>query len=861
MLRWDVKSLLPDLDSYRGRYTYFALLAGVALMTFSYLGWSLVKTTTQTQIENITSRTLAAGLLVDAQTQLNLLESHLQRILIEPKQKRLDDTGYMLEQLRHVLYDLAASIRRLGAGRTEFTEGLLEDQRLLDREVQHLIEVRRDVQSWFPAMKLMLEEMYPHNQQMLSELQILLQEVEVGLPLDEQVEVVIQIAALQRLWLGMTGELRLMVANRFGIFSTSLEPESQRHHVNVFDYAKRFIERLHVLESHFSSEGMQFVSSESLLKMEIHYRSWMSNFAQVRAFMDKPTWRMDLHVMGETVAPILERMRRRFSSIDLDLDTQSKDDIAQLRETAKQLSVAIFGAVMLGLLMLFIAYLFINRNLLRPIAQTAMALKQEASGMLDLTSQPMGNLRETQDLVDAFSEMRRQVRSRQRHLDHMAHHDALTQLPNRILFRDRLEHALAIALRGDGLVGLMFLDLDRFKQVNDSLGHLVGDELLKLIAERLTALMRSSDTVARLSGDEFAILIEGVTSREAMVPLAEKILHAVEQPAVVAGHELRVSTSIGIAMAPQDDVSVEYLLRDADAAMYEAKRHGRSAYCFFSGEMTSRATEGLQRENEIRHAVEAGEFTFHFQPIVDAQTGALFCFEALLRWQHPERGILSPDTFLSVLDETGQITTLFEPMLRHAIAFQREQSRLRQERVAISINLSARPLNDPAFCRGLLQSLVSGEISPGSLILEITEDILTQELAEADIFLQQAKSLGARIALDDFGTGQASLSHLRQFPFDLLKIDRDFIRNVNADANDASLVQAMVQLAHAFRIKVVAEGVESEDQLAFLQQQDCDYIQGYLVGFPQHAEAPVEPAQHISLFQASQPLDTIGKVP
>ncbi|MCU7947493.1 MAG: EAL domain-containing protein [Candidatus Thiodiazotropha sp. (ex Cardiolucina cf. quadrata)] len=846
---WSVNNLIPDLESYRGRYALFALLVAMALVTFAYLGWSLVKTTSQRQIENITSRTLAAGVLVDAQTQLNLLENHLQRILIEPRVKDLDVTENTLEQLEQVLLDLVGALRRLPSGEAELANGLLEDKRLLEKEVQKLIDVRRDVESWFPAMKLMLEEMYPHNKGMLSELQLLLQEVEVGVSLDEQIDVIAQITTLQRLWLGMTGEMRLMVANRFGLFSTSLRAGSDGHNENIFDFAERFIDRLHNLERHFDSENLGFVSSESITKMEIHFKSWMNSLEQVMVFMDKPTWRVDLHVMRETITPLLERMRFRFSSIDLNLDTQSADGITQLTRTAKQLSLSILGMAMLGLLMLFLAYQFIKRNLLRPIAQTALALKQEARGGLEIISQPIGNLRETQDLVDAFSEMRKQVRNRQRHLDHVAHHDALTQLPNRILFHDRLEHALAIALRGDGLVGLMFLDLDRFKQVNDSLGHLVGDELLKLIAERLTSLMRSSDTVARLSGDEFAVLIEGISSREDLSPLAEKILRAVEQPAVVAGHELRVSASIGIAVAPYDDVSVDYLIRDADTAMYEAKRQGRAAYRFFSGEMTKRASEGLKRENEIRHAVESGEFTFHFQPILDSHTGALFCFEALLRWQHPDRGILSPDHFLSVLDETGLISTLFDPLLEQAILFQKEQSRLRSEKVAISINLSARLLNDPVFCRNLLQNLVSGKISPGSLILEITEDILTQELAEADQFLQQSKALGARIALDDFGTGQASLSHLRQFPFDLLKIDMDFIRNVDVDANDASLVQAMVQLAHAFNINVVAEGVENEAQLAFLQHQGCDYIQGFLVGFPQHDRQPIETVQHILLFQ------------
>ena len=845
-----VKSLLPSLDSYRGRYAYFAALVGVALLAFAYLGWNLVKTSTQTQISNITSRTLAAGVLADAQTQLNLIESQLQRILIDTGKKNPDDTRHTLKQLELVLNDLAASLKRLPAARPETAYDLLEDRQRLQEKIQQLIEVRRDTQDWFPAMKLMLEEMYPHNQRMLGELQILLQEVEAELPADEKIEVIIQISSLQRLWLGMTGEMRLMVANRFGLFSANLDFEAQDRYVNILDYAHRFNDRLRDLQNRFDWMGADFVISDTLRKMELYYVAWMNDFKRVRGGMDRPTWRMDLHFMREQVTPLFESMRRSLSIVDLDLDTQSAEDITRLTQTAKRLSASILVMALMGLLMLILAYQFIKRNLLQPIAQTARALKLEASGALDAAAQPSSNLRETQDLIEAFSEMRRQVHSRQSHLDHMVHHDALTQLPNRVLFRDRLEHALAIALRGDGLVGLMFLDLDRFKQVNDSLGHLVGDELLKLIAERLTSLMRSSDTVARLSGDEFAILIEGISSREDMEPLAEKILHAIEEPALIAGNELRVSASIGIAIAPYDDVSVEYLLRDADTAMYEAKRQGRAAFRFFSGEMTLRASESLLLENEIRHAVESGQFLFHFQPIVETQTGRLFCFEALLRWRHPDRGLLDPEAFLSVLDETGLIANLFEPMLEHAIAFQRQQSGERNEMVSLSINLSARLLNDPAFCRGLLESLVSGAIPSGSLILEITEDILTQELAEADVFLQQAKTLGARIALDDFGTGQASLSHLRQFPFDLLKIDRDFVKNVNADANDASLVTAMIQLAHAFRIQVVAEGVESESQLAFLQQQGCDYIQGYLIGFPQHADQPVESVEHIPLFQA-----------
>ncbi len=847
MLLKSITSFLPGLDSYRGRYAYLAVLVGAVLLAFALLGWNLVKTSTQSQISNITSRTLASGVLADAQTQLNNIESHLQRILIDPKKEDLDDTKHGLRQLGEILNDLAEALQRLPAGDPNVAKALLDDRNKLHRKTYQLIEVRRDVQAWFPAMKLMLEEMYPYNQRVLGHLQLLLHEAEYS-P-DSKDDLIVQVSSMQRLWLGLTAEFRLVIANRFGLFMSESAPLPENRYDTILDYADRFMERLRFLQDHYDRVKPSFTMMDTLSRIEVDSATWMNDFNKVKEVMNTPTWRRDLNFMRDQVDPLLKTMRQRMSIIDLGLDAQSAEDITRLAQTAKRLSTSILFLALMGLLMLVLAYQFIKRNLLQPIAETALALKMEASGSLEATTQPRSNLKETKDLVEAFSEMRRQVHNRQSHLDHMVHHDALTQLPNRVLFRDRLAHALEIALRGEFLVGLMFLDLDRFKQVNDSLGHLVGDELLKVIAERLTSLMRSSDTVARLSGDEFAVLIEGISSREDMEPLAEKILNAIKAPITIAKNELRVSASIGIAIAPYDDVSVEYLLRDADTAMYEAKRQGRSAYRFFSGDMTARASKSLMLENDIRNAVDSGQFTYHFQPIVETYTGRLFCFEALLRWEHPDRGLLDPDSFLTVLDETGLINTLFEPMLVHAIAFQREQSLLRDETVAISINLSARLLNDPTFCRGLLESLVNGEIPLGSLILEITEDTLTQELAEADVFLQQAKALGARIALDDFGTGQASLSHLRQFPFDLLKIDRDFIKNVNADNYDASLVTAMIQLAHAFRIDVIAEGVESESQLEFLQQQDCDFIQGYLVGFPQHAEEPVEPIGHIPLFQ------------
>jgi diguanylate cyclase (GGDEF)-like protein len=838
------KDMIPGLDSYRGRYGYISLIASLALMTVAYVGWSQFSRTAESQIASISQRSSVDSLLVELQAQLNLLENQIQRILIEPRPDDIAAVTHTYEALNHHLGKLALYHDFISAKDTDL---LREYSRRLDEEISHLLAVRQEVNRWFPAMRLLQEEMYPSNQAVLGELQILLQEAETDLSAEQRLVVIEGVTNLRRSWHGMAEQMHHFIAFRLGILTGGIKADSPEYLANIRYFSGQIKSQLDSLRLLYMEVPFGLDVEERLEQIGGYTQRWLSASEQVYQLMQSAVWRHDLQLMRERLSPLLTGTRQRLSLIDQHLDKESANDIRQLTQTAEELSKAILSIALMGMLMILAAYLYINRNLLKPIAQTAHALKEEARGATDVRPPP-AHLRETSDLVEAFNEMRRQVHQRQSYLDHIAHHDALTQLPNRTLFRDRLEHALAIALRGETQVGLMFLDLDQFKQVNDSLGHLIGDELLRTVADRLVSLVRDSDTVARLGGDEFAILVEGISQREDMSLLAQKILKVVEQPMVLDGQELRISVSIGISTAPHDDVSAEYLIRDADAAMYEAKRQGRAAYCFFDGEMTSKATEALQLENNVRQAVEQQEYTFHFQPVIDSVTGELFCFEALMRWNHPVRGFLYPGEFLSVLDQTGLITDVMSSLMAQAIEFQRDQHRQYNRKVAIALNLSVRLLNDTGFRKQLLEHLIARDFLPDSLIIEVTEDILMHDLIEADVFLQQAKTLGARVALDDFGTGQSSLSHLRQFPFDFLKIDREFIHNVDIDANDGSLVKAMVQLAHAFGIQVIAEGVESESQLQFLQSLDCDYLQGYLIGLPSHAEHRVELSQLMPLF-------------
>ncbi len=840
---------LPGIGSYSGRYAYFAVAVCLTLMAVAYFGWDYVNRTSHVQINQIEARSKTLGVLTDSLTHLNLLENRLQRIIIEPAvqdiemvEVRLKRIGFTLRALEDVLASNASN--------QEIAQELQKDAKQLHEASQDLVAIRTDVVRWFPALRLMREDMFPHHQQLITLLDGLLIESAEELSPQDQLQTFKTATALRSAWISMISEMRLYVANRFGIFASEFREGMESRLTNVTYYGEEIPGHLATLRQMSNIGKLGFVSESSLDEMEHHYQAWIRAFNQLSRIIDNPNWRMDLLLMGEAVMPILDRMRQRLSSLDIDLNTQSARDITQLTTIARQLSNSILGISVSVILLIFSAYFFLFRNLLQPIAETTLALKQEAQGMLDIQPPP-AKLKETRDLVDAFTEMRRQVHNRQRSLDHMAHHDALTQLPNRILFRDRLKHALDVANRGNYLVGLLFLDLDRFKQINDSLGHLIGDELLKIVAERLLSLVRSSDTVARLSGDEFAILVERLDTREDIEPLAEKALSVLERPIQIADHKLYISASIGIALAPVDDTSVEYLIRDADTAMYEAKRQGRATYRFFTSQMAHQATESLHLENALRQGVSRNQLFYHFQPVISLKNGHLHYCEALLRWRHPEKGLLLPEAFLDLLDTTGLVGTVMDDLLDQASAHQSKISNELARPVAVSINLSVRLLNDPAFCRGLLERLAEGQFPAGGLVLELTEDILTQELAEAEVFLQQVRSLGGMIALDDFGTGQASLSHLRQFPFDLLKIDREFIHSVDTDPVNANLVELIIKLAHAFEMSVIAEGIETQAQYRFVKALGCDYIQGYLTGAPAESCRMIQQLQseaHVELL-------------
>jgi diguanylate cyclase (GGDEF)-like protein len=414
---------------------------------------------------------------------------------------------------------------------------------------------------------------------------------------------------------------------------------------------------------------------------------------------------------------------------------------------------------------------------------------------------------------------------------HMAHHDALTGLPNRTLLIDRVQQAIARANRRGGKLGLLFLDLDRFKNVNDSLGHAMGDQLLQAVSARLTACLREGDTAARLGGDEFIISLPDVADGAEAARVAARILAELAKPFTVSGHQLPAEASIGIALYPDDGDNAQTLMRNADTAMYHAKESGRANHQFFSTQMTERVSRRLSTETSLRRALERGEFALHYQPLVELASGRIDGAEALVRWPQPDRRLVSPIEFIPVAEETGLIVPLGEWVLREACT-QAQAWQARRPGLRIAVNLSGRQFRQKDLVGMIEQVLRETGLAPTLLELELTEGILMHHAEDTVHTLARLDEMGVRLAIDDFGTGYSSLSYLKRFPIHTLKIDRSFVQDISTDPDDAAIVTAIVAMARGLNLSVTAEGVETKQQAVFLRSLSCDLAQGYHFGRP-----------------------------
>lgn len=840
-MKADTRSFLTrlGLKSLRQRYLVAMLVVSALLCTFAYFAWQYVRSTNQSQLKQIQDRAEATDAVADVSKQEHVIEVNLLRFITMPSEENKANIHRAYQ-----LFDAATAKLlqnkwiRSDKPLQDLLMAMQSDRNQLILATDNLLAVRQDATKWFPAINIMQKHMLQYNQHFLVTVNLMINKIADDPHNSNKLKIYKLLYDIRDSWAMMISEFRLFVANSIGLFSSPPKSGMQKRRDNIERYTKRMHAQLDRLQQYEQTGMLDGWGKKSVTELRRGFDSWNSAYKSALDSFNRETWRNDLLILHRDVEPLLDRIERRASSLQLELGVASAKDITKVTGVAKGLSNSVVY-ITIGLSLIgFLGYFMFHRVILSPIAAVANALKNEIlSSHPDQSELHLSDAKEIRDLTNAFDEMREQIRNRQAHLDHMAHHDSLTSLPNRTLLRDRLGQAMARARRDHKMVALMFLDLDRFKQINDTLGHDIGDSLLQVVATRLSGCIRATDTVARLGGDEFGIVVENVNDVDQVAALAGKILNSFTKPFLVDSFELYSSTSIGIALGPNDDNNVDGLIKDADIAMYHAKEQGRNNYKFYSVEMAAQVARHVMLESQLRQAMVNNEFILHFQPIVSLQSGQIISTEALLRWRHPEQGLLPPTEFLSVLEDSGIIRPLTQWVLNQASLQYLQHSQAGFPHIRMAVNLSGLLLHHDAILDLIIATIEQTRIDPTGLLVEFTEDTLLESLIDSKKALLSLRDMGVRIALDDFGTGQSSLSHLRQNPIDIVKIDRDFIRHIPDDKYDSELVDAIIAMAHKLHIKVVAEGVETKEQLDFLRRHNCDAIQGYYFSIPVDGES------------------------
>ena len=518
----------------------------------------------------------------------------------------------------------------------------------------------------------------------------------------------------------------------------------------------------------------------------------------------------------------------------------------ELREISDQLAIAVAAITLLTILAtMFSIMIVIEHQVIRPINRVRILAREIGSGNLSVRVNRSNASEEIGELTTAFEDMAGSLQRSNQQIHFLAYHDALTGLPNRTMFKNFLDRSIEDASRHDQMLAMLFLDLDDFKQINDTMGHQVGDVLLQEIAERLSRILRKNDFIvqdhassepnqalARLGGDEFIVLLPDIQDKFAPGIVAERLIDLVTKPITIAEHDCHVSASIGITVYPTDGSTADELIKHADIAMYHAKDRGKNAYEYFESSMNIAAQERAKLEKRLRLALEQDQFELHYQPQVRGTTQEIAGLEALLRWRHPEDGLIPPNEFIPLAEKSGLILPIGEWVMHEACRQARTWQKTGLPIDLISVNVSSIQLARQDVAAILRKALSESQLSPECLEIEITESAIMSDPDSAVSLLDEIKSIGVTIALDDFGTGYSSLSYLRRFPIDTLKIDRDFVREIDEKTADAEIIEAITAMAHTLGLRVVVEGIERETQLRIALDRKCDFVQGFLFCAP-----------------------------
>ena len=815
-----------NVVSLRQRFKLYAsVLVFIILLSAAY-GYQKLATTQSIVEENLVERnSLLQATHVLRASLLDVYQA-IDSFLLDPAHSEYWDNIYQSIKDALLLSKQLADSRAMvsDADKSDFLK-LNQTLKNLEADIDELIEIRLDPSRQYPSLGIGTEVLQPNRNRTNNAFGLAFNALKGEEKLDEHPEVLTTFLQARHLWTQVLSNFRLYLANRMGSFNEESLPIQEKSIATLFAAYKSEMEKLRPL---VDEGAIGFETSEAYEELLDSTGKWFSGFQQVKLIHATNEWRIDAKLMKDNIAPGIELASTILRDINNRLVAASEKDITEIGNVASQQTLVLWIVAAIAALFVVSIVFSIEKLILIPVAIIATALKQEAMGK---KGQELPRLysTETKDLIDAFGEMSRQIHQRQSELEYRALHDGLTSLPNRTLLFDHIEHDIFIARRDEASLSLLMIDLDLFKEVNDTFGHAIGDQLLIEVGKRLKAILREVDTVARMGGDEFAVLLPDV-GKQQVTAIARKLLKASELPYEVDGLTLVVSASIGVAIYPEHGDDAKNLLQHADVAMYVAKQNNLG-YSIYDPEQDQYSLVRFAMIADLRDAIKNNLLELYFQPKLDLRSNAVTGVEALLRWNHPHHGFVSPEQIVELAEQTGFISQLTYWVAENAMQ-QASSWSSRNINLNISINISAHSLKDESFVSGMKQILETHQLPCEQLTLEITENAMMSNPMLAIDALSEFSQMGFGISVDDYGTGFSSLSYLSKLPVDELKIDKSFVMNIDTDPSNETIVRSTIELAHNLGLKVVAEGIETELVWNMLRSYGCDQAQGYLMSKP-----------------------------
>jgi diguanylate cyclase len=823
---WGKEKTDRTRQSLRSRYLLVAAIVALLLLGVSILGSLHVSQVTRSNAQTIALNEATHNAINGIRDSVWRVDTALNAMLIMPEVGYLTVIRENLERTEKKLDDLSALKGDRAKDLKQMVDQLHSDYGAFKTQVLRLIELRDDTDWVYPMLPYIRQILLESNTEFMTAANTALNEIENDGGGARNEQLYRKVDAIKDLWNKIILDFRAVIIRFAGLNSSEKIPQENNIQVELGVIQSRLAEL-----DELRKQGALGLETEQALET-MHYRSmkWYEDYQELLKIKDSNHWRADLQYLEEVIQPRREVMMNDLGRLEGHVEAWSKSNVNDVEEAASQINLGLWGVSGFALGFVVMVYLMIDRAVLVPVRKIVTALSSEGGDFNALNIPDKGSL-EISMLIKAFNGMRSQIHQRQRALEYQALHDALTGLPNRALLQDRLEQAIHVAHRQETGMALLLLDLDHFKEINDTLGHPVGDMVLQKMGQRLSEYLRESDTVARLGGDEFAIIAMDVDEEYAHA-FAEKIVQAIKQVIQVENQNLYVGASVGVALYPEHGGDVATLVRHVDIAMYHAKRNNKD-YAFYQPSMNGHSAENLSLIGDLRTELlnETGNLQLYYQPKVDLFTREVQGVEALLRWNHPGHGSISPEQVVLIAEHSGLIGELTQWVLERAImdcaAWHREGIG-----ISVAVNLSAWNLQDPDLPDAIGRRLEKHRLDPEYLTLEITESAVMNDPVRARQILNELDRMGMDLLIDDYGTGFSSLAYLKLLPVRGLKIDKSFVLEMQEDENDAIIVKSTIDLAHNLGLEVIAEGVENRELSLWLRQHKCNAAQGYYFSRP-----------------------------